>query len=101
MSLAITAAARLTEQIAPVLLNGGSDEEINRPGLAAYDAEQPASIHCGIEPCPGAKDLAERSLRKNRTHTPRRSIRTPPGALAEPVGVRTRRRCENVRSVPL
>jgi 2-polyprenyl-6-methoxyphenol hydroxylase-like FAD-dependent oxidoreductase len=44
MSLAITAAARLTEQIAPVLLSGGTDEEIDA-GLEAYDAERrPAAI---------------------------------------------------------
>ncbi len=44
MSLAITAAARLTEQIAPVLLNDGSDEDIDA-ALEAYDAERrPAAV---------------------------------------------------------
>ena len=44
MSLAITGAARLTEQIAPVLLNGGSDEEIDAALQAFDDERRPAAM---------------------------------------------------------
>jgi 2-polyprenyl-6-methoxyphenol hydroxylase-like FAD-dependent oxidoreductase len=48
MSLAITAAARLTEQISPVLLNGGSDEEVDA-ALEAYDAERRPAAAIAVE----------------------------------------------------
>ena len=48
MSLAITGAARLTEQIAPVLLNGGSDDDIDT-ALQAFDAERRPAATTAVE----------------------------------------------------
>lgn len=48
MSLAITGAARLADMLAPVLLAGGPDEEVDA-ALAAYDAERRPAAEAAVE----------------------------------------------------